>query len=101
MTNPARLDQIRGGVLDRMERAERNARLSIMAAAFSEMVLFVGAFMIVDFSNHLERLVFVLFMLSYTTIAIGLIALGAHVSRNTARVLGALSTGEGLTDGER
>lgn len=94
MTNSARLDEIRGSVLDRMEKAERNARLSIIAAGFSEMVLFVGAIMIVDFSNHLERLIFVLFMLSYTTIALGLIAVGAHVSRNTARVLGAMAATE-------
>lgn len=94
MTNSARLDQIRGSVLDRMAKAERNAKLSIAAAAFSEMVLFAGAIMIVDFSNHLEKVVFLLFMLSYTTIALGLIAVGAHVSRNTARVLSAMSTVE-------
>src|SRR5512141_1127895 len=94
MTNPERLDQIRAGVLDRMEKAERNARLSIIAAAVSETVLFVGAFMIVDFANHLERLIFVLFMLSYTTIAFGLVAVGAHVSRNTARILSTLEAAE-------
>jgi hypothetical protein len=37
---------------------------------------------------------FVFSVLSYTTIAFGLIALGAHVSRSVARVLGALDAAE-------
>jgi hypothetical protein len=94
MTQSQRLDEIRGSVLDRMERAERNVRLAIMGAAVAEMALFVVAFALVDWHNHTEKLLFVFSVLSYTTIAFGLIALGAHVSRSAARVLGALDTAE-------
>ena len=92
MTQFTRLDEIRGSVLDRMEKAERNLRLAIMVAALAEMALFAAAFAIVDFGNHLEKLIFIFSILSYSTIAFGLIALGAHVSRSMARVLGALDT---------
>ena len=90
MTSNSRLDEMRGSVLDRMERAERNVKISIAAAALAEMALFLAAFTLVDFSNHLEKLIFVFSILSYTTIAFGLVALGAHMSRNMARVLGAI-----------
>lgn len=92
MTQSSRLDEIRSNVLDRMERAERNVRLAIMGAAVAEMALFIVAFALVDWSNHLERLIFIFAVLSYTTIAFGLVAVGAHVSRCTARVLGAMDS---------
>ena len=90
MNQSSRLDEIRGNVLDRMEKAERNVRLSIMVAAVAEMALFAAAFFLVDFSNHLEKLIFVVSILSYTTVAFGLVALGAHVSRSNLRLLGAI-----------
>ncbi|MEP6509031.1 MAG: hypothetical protein ABJC63_12475 [Gemmatimonadales bacterium] len=92
MTQSLRLDEIRGNVLDRMEKAERNVRFAIIAAALAEMVLFAAAFVLVDFSNHLEKLIFIFSMLSYTTIAFGLVALGAHVSRSNLRLLGAIDS---------
>jgi hypothetical protein len=85
-----RLDSIRNSVLTRMERAERNMRLGIFGAALTELALFVIAFQLVDMGNRLERLVFVLSVLSFTIIALGLAALGAHVTRSVGRVLSAL-----------
>jgi hypothetical protein len=90
MTQSARLDEIRESVLDRMERAERNVRYAIIGAAIAEMALFVAAFALIDWHNHTEKVIFVCSVLSYTTIALGLIALGAHVSRSAARILGAM-----------
>jgi hypothetical protein len=87
-----RLDTIRHSVLDRMERAERHVRLAIFGAALSELALFAGAFVMVNWDNHLERLMFVFAVLSYTIIALGLVALGAHVSRSVGRVLAAIDT---------
>lgn len=88
-----RLDEVRRGVLDQMERAERNRRLAILGAAAVELVLFLVAFMMVDWNARIERLVFVLAVLSYTIIVLGLAALGAHVSRSSARILAALDDG--------
>ncbi|MEO5903122.1 MAG: hypothetical protein ABIQ55_03830 [Gemmatimonadaceae bacterium] len=90
MTTSQRLDDIRGSVLDRMERAERGVRLAIAGAAVAEMALFVVAFTLIDWNNHIERLLFIFSVLSYTTIAFGLVALGAHVTRSVARLAGAL-----------
>jgi hypothetical protein len=89
MTNE-RLDSIRTSVLTRRERAERNMRLGIYGAALTELLLFVVAFRLVDMSNRLERLVFVLSILSYTIIVLGLVALGAHVTRTVGRLLAAV-----------
>jgi hypothetical protein len=84
---------MRAGVLDRIERHARNVRFAIMAAALAEAALMAIALLKLDFSNRFEVVVFVLFVLTYTVIGLGLIALGAHVSRIGDRVLAAI---EGL-----
>ena len=84
------LDGIRTGVLDRMERAHRHMRLGIVGAAFTEVVLLAVAFTLVDWSDRIERLLFIFSVLSYTIIALGLVALGAHVTRSVSRVLAAM-----------
>ena len=66
-----RLDAIRGSVLDRMERAERNVRLGLFGAAVLELALFAVAFLMIDWQNRLERLLFVFAVLSYSIIAGG------------------------------
>ena len=85
-----RLDDIRGSVLDRMERAERNMKLGIFGAALAELALFAIAFFMIDWDVRLEKLLFVFAILTYTIIALGLVALGSHVSRSAARILAAL-----------
>lgn len=86
--NSERIDEVRSSVLDRMERAERNRNLAILGAAAVELILFIVAFMMVDWNDRVERLVFVLAVLSYTIIVLGLAALGAHVTRSSARMHG-------------
>jgi hypothetical protein len=92
-TQAADLDAMRTGVLDRIERHARNVRFAIFGAALAEAALMAIALLKLDFSNRFEVLVFVLFVLTYTVIGLGLIALGAHVSRIGDRVLAAI---EGL-----
>lgn len=89
MTAP-RLDGIRSSVLTRMERSERNMRLSILGALVVEAAMLAIVLTMVDFQQRLERLIFVLGIMSYTIIVLGLVALGAHVSRTAGRVLAAL-----------
>lgn len=89
-----RLDTIRAGVLTRMERAERNMRLSLIGAALVEVALLGIALSMVDLSNRLERLLFVMSILSYTIVVLGLAALGAHVTRSVGRVLAALDAAD-------
>ncbi len=90
MTGTTKLDQIRSSVLDSMERSERNMKLGIFGAVFVEMALFLVAFTMVDWSNHTERLLFIFSVMSYTIVALGLAALGAHVTRTAARLAAAL-----------
>ena len=93
MTTSAQdLDSIRQGVLDRMERGDRLVKGAIMAAAILEALLLVAAIRIADWSNPLDRLVFVLSILTYSVIACGLVALAGHISRSTGRVLIALES---------
>ena len=93
MTTSAQdLDGIRHGVLDRMERGDRLVKGAIMAAAILEGLLLVVAIVIADWSNPLDRLVFVLSILTYSVIACGLVALAGHISRSTGRVLIALES---------
>lgn len=87
------LDHIRADVLDRMERGERAVRFGMFGAAIAELLLFVAAFRLVTWSDPLHRLVFVLAVLGYTIVVLGLFALGGHVTRVAARVVAALEPG--------
>jgi hypothetical protein len=91
--DPERLDRARGQVLDRMERGNRLVRLAMAGGASVEALLIAGALLLLDWSNRAETLMFVMFVLSYTIIVFGLIALAGHVTRCTARILAILDPG--------
>jgi hypothetical protein len=84
------LESIQAGVLDRMERANQLVRWSIIGAALLESGLFVVAILLVDWNDPVQRLMFLFAVLSYTIIALGLVALAGHVTRTAARILAAL-----------
>ena len=86
------LDAIQAGVLDRMERADALVRWAIVAAAIIEGGLFAIALYLVDWSDPVQRLLFIFSVLSYTIIAMGLVALGGHVTRSVARILAAMES---------
>lgn len=90
MTTPD-LDAMREMVLDRMERNATNVRLALGGAACVELALLVFALTQLDFSVRFEKAMFVMMVLLYTIILLGLAALGAHVSRVGDRVLAALA----------
>jgi hypothetical protein len=83
-------DNIRENVLARMDRHARVTRLAILGAALFESLLMAVALLRVDWKNETQVLLFLFFVLSYTIVALGLIALGAHVSRVGARIVAAL-----------
>ena len=76
--------------LDRIDRANRNFTLTILLAAGIEAILLVFVLMVIDFGDPLHRLVFLLAMLTYFTLGLAIVALGAHVSRVQERLLTAL-----------
>jgi len=78
------------GVLEQMDRDARRVRLAVIGAAMVEALLMVIALVKIDWKNDTHVLMFVFAVLGYTIIALGLAALGAHVSRVGARVVAAL-----------
>lgn len=87
------LDRMRADVLDRMERSDRLVRWAILLGALFELLLFVAAFLLIDWRDPLQKLVFVLAVSGYTIVALGLVALGGHMTRVGDRVLAALDGG--------
>lgn len=82
------------GVLDRMEHHARLTRLAILGAAAVEGLLLIIALLRVNWADDTQVLLFIFSVLGYTIVALGLVALGAHVSRVGARVVAALDDGD-------
>jgi hypothetical protein len=83
-------EDVVAGVLDRMDHHARMTKLAILGAAAVEGLLMVIALLKVDWADSTHVLLFVFSVLGYTIVALGLVALGAHVSRVGARVVAAL-----------
>ena len=84
------LDLVRADVLDRMEKSDRLVKGAILLGALFELLLFVVAFLVVDWRDPVQRLVFVLAVTGWSIVVLGLVALGGHVTRVGDRVLAAL-----------
>jgi hypothetical protein len=77
-------------VLAEAESRERWGRIALYGAALVEALLLGAALMVMDFDDDTHLLVFIMAMLSYTTLALGLAALGARASAANARLLHAI-----------
>jgi len=94
MSDNERRDAVRRDALRHMERSEMAVKLSIVAAALVEAAC-LGLFLfLMDFSNRGHVLLLVATCLIYMTLGLGLMALGAHVSRTGLRILKALERTE-------
>ncbi|MEA2599531.1 MAG: hypothetical protein QOF89_523 [Acidobacteriota bacterium] len=90
MTATPNLDRVRGETLDRIERGERNVKLAVLGAAVVEALLLGSFLLAADFSNRIHLLLLISTVAIYTILGLGLIALGAHVNRNTRILLKAI-----------
>ena len=90
-----RLDTIREGVLDRMESGRRLVRFGLSAAAVLELAMLAACILLVDWSDRTQVLVFVIFILSYFIIVLGMLTLAAHVTTAAGRILAALDARDG------
>ena len=81
-----RLDDIRGGVLRQMEQADRAMKIAILVAAVLELTLLAVVLLTANLRDPVERLIFLTAILSYSILALGIFALGAHVTRTMGRV---------------
>lgn len=89
MTN-GNVDGVRAEALDRMDRAERNYKLAFLAAAFVEAGFLAGYLLLADFGNRLHVLILIAAVAIYSIVGVGLVALGAHINRNTLRIIKAV-----------
>lgn len=90
MSKESKLDQIRHTVLDRIDRSERRYKLAFFAAVGLETCFLVAFLLLADFSNRLHALLLLSAIAVYSIVALGLVALGAHVNRCTERILKAI-----------
>lgn len=84
------VDGVRVSALEKVERTERHYKLAFLAAALVEAGFLAGYLLLADFTNRLHVLLLIAAVAIYSIIALGLFALGAHINRNTLRILKAL-----------
>src|SRR5258705_9929997 len=82
--------------LGRVEGADGARRFSLLAASLVEGAFLVAFVVLADFGNRLHLLLFLSALALYWMLGLGLLALGAHNSRNTQLILRML---EALADG--
>ena len=85
-------DDIRTGVLKRMEHQATMVRVATLGAAAVEALMLGLALWLIDWNDRTHILMFVMAVLGYTIIVLGLVALGAHVSRACNRVVAVIET---------
>ena len=90
-----RLDEARGRVLDRMESGQRLINLAIGAAGMLEVGMLVACILLVDWGDRTQVLLFLIFILCYFILVLGMLALAGHVSRSTGRILTVLEAQQG------
>lgn len=89
-----RLDKARESVLDRMETGQKLVRIGTGAAALLELAMLAACILLVDWGDRTQVLLFLIFILSYFILVLGMIALAGHVTSATARILAVLDARE-------
>ncbi|HYO91253.1 MAG TPA: hypothetical protein VEQ40_06435 [Pyrinomonadaceae bacterium] len=90
MSDVSNINEIHRTALDRIDRSERNYKAAFVGAAIVEALFLGGYLLLADFSNRMHVFLLITTMAVYTILAFGLLALGAHMNRNTLRVLKAV-----------
>ena len=86
-TENERLDSARHSVLDSMEAGRKTLRFAIGAASLLEVALLVACVLLVDWGDRRQILLFVIFLLMYFIIMLGMVGLAGHVTASTGRIL--------------
>ena len=84
------LDQVRSLTLQRIERNERNLKLSLAGAAAWELFFLVAFIVKMEHGNRLHVLLLIATVGSYTVVVLGLIVLGIYLNRGNLRLLKAI-----------
>ncbi len=91
MTDLTALDRARVTALDRIDRDERHFKLAIYGAAVFEALFLVSFLLLADLHDRTHVLILLGTVGAYGIIVLGLVALSAHVSRCSERVLRAVA----------
>ena len=84
------LNGVRGKALDRIDKSRRNYRLAFVTVGVLETLFVVAFLLLADLHNRTHLLLLIATVATYTIVVSALVALGAHVSRNTQIVLKAM-----------
>jgi hypothetical protein len=90
MSNVNNINAVRQTALDRIDRSERHYKITFLGAAIIEVFFIAGFLLLADFSNRMHVLLLITTIATYSILALGLVALGVHINRNTLRVLNAV-----------
>lgn len=85
------LDTIRETALAEVDRSERRVRLLIACAALVEGALLATFLVLMNFDDRLHWLLLVASLLTYGTLSVGLMTLGAYMRLNAQRTLKAIA----------
>jgi hypothetical protein len=85
-----RLDDVRTNVLAQIDKTQRHYRLAFFGAVALEGTFLMTFLFAADFHNRTHVLLLIATVMSYSILALGLVALGAHINRSTLRVLQAI-----------
>jgi hypothetical protein len=84
------LDDILKSVLDTAENAEKRFKQATLLVGLVEVSLLVTFLLVMDFGQRLHWLLLIAAVLTYGTVAAGLVMMGAFINMNTFRVLKAI-----------
>jgi len=90
MDTDKNINEIRASALDRIERAESRYRVAFFGAVAIEALFLAGFLLLANFSDRTHVLLLVATVAIYTILALGLLALGSHITRSTLRVIKAI-----------
>lgn len=90
MTEPDRTESPVRAALEEADRRERTSRRVLYAAAVIEAALLGTALLVMDFGDPTHVLVLVLAVLTYSTLALGMVAIASRASAENARLLHAI-----------
>ena len=90
MSEVRKIEEVRGAVLDRIERSERHYKAAFFGAALVEAIFLGGFLFLADLSNRTHVLLLITTVAIYTLMALSLMALGNYINRSTLRVLKAV-----------
>lgn len=90
MSHVNNINAVRKTALDRIDRSERQYKVTFFVAALIEAFFLAGFLLLADFSNRIHVLLLIATIAIYSILALGLVALGVHVNRSTLRVLNAV-----------